>query len=124
VELIEEGVSLTRRSARSLHPVDMHAEGLMLALDEFALTTSRLFDVNCRFVCELPVLVHSAAAAEHLFRIAQEATRNAFQHGMARNIDIELTTLDEGYELRVEDDGRGLPIVLPANAGLGLSIMA
>jgi signal transduction histidine kinase len=123
VELIEEGVSLTRRSARGLHPVEMHAEGLMLALDEFALTTSRLFDVNCRFVCELPVLVHSAAAAEHLYRIAQEATRNAIQHGMAANIDIELNTLEDGHELRIEDDGRGLPNALPVNDGLGLRIM-
>ena len=124
VQLIEEGVSLTRRSAKGLHPVDMNAEGLMLALDEFALTTTRLFDVNCQFLCESPVLVHSAAAAEHLFRIAQEATRNAIQHGGARNIDIELNTLEEAHELRIADDGRGLPSMLPANGGLGLRIMA
>lgn len=124
VQLIEEGVSLTRRSAKGLYPVDMNAEGLMLALDEFALTTTRLFDVNCQFLCESPVLVHSAAAAEHLFRIAQEATRNAIQHGAARNIDIELNTLEDGHELRIADDGRGLPAVLPTNGGLGLRIMA
>jgi signal transduction histidine kinase len=124
VQLIEEGVSLTRRSAKGLYPVDMNAEGLMLALDEFALTTTRLFDVNCRFLCESPVLVDSGAAAEHLFRIAQEATRNAIQHGGAGNIDIELNTVEEGHELRIADDGRGLPPVLPTNGGLGLRIMA
>lgn len=124
VELIEEGVSLTRRSAKGLHPVDLSAEGLMLALEEFAVTTTRLFDVNCRFVCESPVLVHSAATAEHLFRIAQEATRNAIQHGGARNIVIELNTLDEGHELRIEDDGTGVPSVMPATAGMGLRIMS
>ena len=124
VQLIEEGVLLTRRSAKGLYPVDMHAGGLMLALDEFTLTTTRLFDVNCRFLCESPVLVHSAAAAEHFFRIAQEATRNAIQHGGARNIDVELNTLEEGHELRITDDGRGLPPVLPTNGGLGLHIMA
>ena len=124
VQLIEEGVSLTRRSAKGLYPVDMNAEGLMLALDEFALTTTRLFDVNCQFLCESPVLVHSATAAEHLFRIAQEATRNAIQHGGARNIDIELNTLEEAHELRIADDGSGLPSTLPVNGGLGLRIMA
>ncbi|HEX3430229.1 MAG TPA: sensor histidine kinase [Rhizomicrobium sp.] len=123
VQLIEEGVVLTRRSAKGLYPVDMQAEGLMLALEEFALTTTRLFDVHCRFLCESPVLVDSAVAAEHLFRIAQEATRNAIQHGGARNIDIELNTLEEGHELRIADDGRGLPAALPANGGLGLRIM-
>lgn len=124
VELIEEGVSLTRRSAKGLHPVDLSAEGLMLALEEFAVTTTRLFEVNCRFVCELPVLVHSAATAEHLFRIAQEATRNAIQHGGARDIAIELNTLDEGHELRIEDDGAGIPANRPSTAGMGLRIMA
>ena len=124
VELIEEGVSLTRRSAKGLHPVDLSAEGLMLALEEFAVTTTRLFEVTCRFVCELPVLVHSAATAEHLFRIAQEATRNAIQHGGARDIAIELNTLDEGLELRIEDDGGGIPANRPSTAGMGLRIMA
>jgi signal transduction histidine kinase len=124
VELIEEGVTLTRRSVKGLHPVDLTAEGLMLALEEFAATTTRLFDVNCRFVCESPVLVHSAATAEHLYRIAQEATRNAVQHGGAQNITIELNTLEEGHELRVEDDGAGVPAVPPEANGMGLRIMA
>jgi signal transduction histidine kinase len=123
VELIEEGVSLTRRSVKGLHPVDLSAEGLMLALDEFATTTARLFEVNCRFVCESPVLVHSAPTAEHLFRIAQEATRNAIQHGNARNIVIELNTLEEGHELRIEDNGTGIPPTRPSTGGMGLRIM-
>ncbi|HEY6579054.1 MAG TPA: sensor histidine kinase, partial [Rhizomicrobium sp.] len=122
VELIEEGVSLTRRSAKGLHPVDLNAEGLMFALEEFAATTATLFDVNCRFVCESPVLIHSAATAEHLFRIAQEATRNAIQHGGSRNIVIELNTVDDGYELRIEDDGMGVPSQ-PPTTGMGLRIM-
>ena len=124
VELIEEGVSLTRRSVKGLHPVDLTAEGLMLALEEFAATTTRLFDVNCRFVCESPVLIHSAAAAEHLYRIAQEGTRNAIQHGVAGNITIELNTLEEGHELRVEDDGGGILPLPPETGGMGLRIMA
>jgi signal transduction histidine kinase len=124
VELIEEGVSLTRKSAKGLHPVDLSAEGLMLALEDFVATTARLFDVDCRFVCESPVLVHSAAAAENLFRIAQEATRNAIQHGGARSITIELNVLDDGHELRIEDDGVGVQPALPAADGMGLRIMA
>lgn len=124
VELIEEGVSLTRQSVKGLHPVELNAEGLMLALEEFAATTARLFDVECRFVCESPVLVHSAATAEHLFRIAQEATRNAIQHGGARKILIELDALEEGFELRIEDDGLGVTSSIPSTNGMGLRIMA
>ncbi|MGH6890133.1 MAG: sensor histidine kinase [Rhizomicrobium sp.] len=124
VELIEEGVSLTRRSAKGLHPVDLSAEGLMFALEEFAGTTARLFDVDCRFICESPVLIHSAPVAEHLYRIAQEATRNAIQHGAARHVSIELNDLDDEYELRIEDDGTGIPPVPVSTGGMGLRIMA
>lgn len=123
VELIEEGVSLTRQSVKGLHPVELNAEGLMLALEEFAATTKRLFDVDCRFVCESPVLVHSAATSEHLFRIAQEATRNAIQHGGARTVVIELEALEEGFELRIEDNGTGIRSATPSTSGMGLRIM-
>jgi signal transduction histidine kinase len=124
VELIEEGVSLTRRSVKGLHPVDLSAEGLMFALEEFAATTARLFDLDCRFVCESPVLIHSAPVAEHLYRIAQEATRNAIQHGAARHVRIELNTLDEEYELRIEDDGIGIAPSPASTGGMGMRIMA
>lgn len=124
VELIEEGVSLTRRSVKGLHPVDLSAEGLMFALEEFADTTARLFDVDCRFICDTPVLIYSAPVAENLYRIAQEATRNAVQHGAARHITIELNALDDEYELRIEDDGVGISSSRGSTGGMGMRIMA
>jgi signal transduction histidine kinase len=123
VTLIEEGVMLSRKSAKGLHPVELDAEGLMFALEEFAATTSRLFKVDCRFDCESPVLIHSAATAEHMFRIVQEAVRNAINHGHAEAISVQLNTLEDGQELRIEDDGEGLPPVIPQRAGMGLRIM-
>jgi signal transduction histidine kinase len=123
VELIEEGVLLSRRSAKGLHPVELDAAGLMLALEEFAATTARLFNISCRFECDSPVLVHDAAAAEHMFRIVQETVRNAINHGRATQITIKLETLDDGQELRIEDDGTGMPNS-PSREGMGLRIMA
>jgi signal transduction histidine kinase len=123
VELIEEGVLLSRRSAKGLHPIELDAAGLMLALEEFAATTARLFNMSCRFECDSPVLVHDAAAAEHMFRIVQESVRNAINHGRATHIVIKLEMLDDGQELRIEDDGRGMPSA-PSREGMGLRIMA
>lgn len=123
VELIEEGVLLSRRSAKGLHPVELDAAGLMLALEEFAATTARLFNISCRFECDSPVLVHDAVTAEHMFRIVQEAVRNAINHGRATHIVIKLEMLDDGQELRIEDDGVGIPNS-PSREGLGLRIMA
>lgn len=124
VELVEEGINLSRKLAKGLHPVDMEADGLMLALEEYAATSSELFKVSCRFECDLPVLIHDTATAGHLFRIAQEAVGNAIKHGQAKNILIRLDASEEATELSVKDDGVGLPEPLPNNRGLGLRIMA
>ncbi|MGD0191334.1 MAG: sensor histidine kinase [Rhizomicrobium sp.] len=123
VELIQEGVLLSRHSAKGLHPLEFDAAGLMLALEEFATTTGKLFRINCRFECDSPVLVHDATTAEHMYRIVQEAVRNAISHGQARSIVVRLETLEEGQELRIEDDGVGIPKEASAE-GMGLRIMA
>lgn len=124
VELIEEGIQLARGMAKGLNPVEMNADGLMQSLQEFSGTASDMFRVSCRFECDSPVLIHDERAAEHLYRIAQEAVGNAIKHGKAGNIAIQLSAVDEGYLLRIHDDGVGLPEPLPANTGMGLRIMA
>jgi signal transduction histidine kinase len=124
VEIVEEGVNLSRRLAKGLYPVEMEADGLMLALEEFAATSSKLFKVSCRFECDLPVLFHDPATAGHLYRIAQEAVGNAIKHGKAMNILIRLDASEENTELSIIDDGSGLPESLPERRGLGLRIMA
>ncbi len=124
IEIIEEGINLSRRLAKGLYPVEMEADGLMLALEEFAATSSELFKISCRFECDSPVLIHDPATAGHLYRIAQEAVGNAIKHGKARNISIRLDVSEESTVLSIKDDGVGLPEPLPENRGLGLRIMA
>jgi signal transduction histidine kinase len=104
----------------------MDAAGLMQALQEFANNTSELHKISCRFECDSPVLIHDPDIAGHMFRIAQEAVRNAIKHGGARNIVIRLDTLDEGLLLSVEDDGTGFAenTVPQPHSGMGLRIMA
>lgn len=124
VDLIEEGLALSRRSAKGLHPIELNGEGLMLELEDYAATTSRLFGVRCRFECDSPVLLRDHGVGEHLYRIAQEAVRNAIRHGQAGEIAISLNTLDDGLELRVADDGKGIADTdLVGNQGMGLRIM-
>ena len=124
VGLIEEGINLSRKLAKGLYPVEVSSDGLMLALEEYATTTSELFKVTCRFECDSPVLIHDTATAGHLYRIAQEAVGNAIKHGKAKNILITLAVSEECTLLSVTDDGVGLPQPLPKQRGMGLRIMA
>ena len=62
--------------------------------------------------------------SSHLFRIAQEAVRNAVRHGGAKRIEVSLHTQNHCLTLMVQDDGSGLPPVSQRGEGLGLRIMA
>jgi signal transduction histidine kinase len=68
------------------------------------------------------VFVSNIAAAENMYRIAQEAVRNAVKHSAAKTIRISLTTVEDGLELKIEDDGTGIP-PRAAGKGMGLRIM-
>ena len=124
VELVQEGISISRKMAKGLHPIDIEADGLMQGLEEFAAISSDLFRVSCRFECDSPVLIRDTVTTGHLYRITQEAVSNAVKHGRAKNIIIQLEMLDDGIALRVKDDGIGLRDPAERNGGMGLRIMA
>jgi signal transduction histidine kinase len=52
-----------------------------------------------------PVLPHELTLS--LFRIAQEAVRNAIAHGAAREVSIRLIGTEDGLLLTVADNGTG-----------------
>jgi signal transduction histidine kinase len=123
VDLVEEAIVLARGMAKGLYPVEMRADGLMQALEEFSANTSELFRIHCHFVCHSPVLVHSSATAIHLYRIAQEGVSNAIKHGRATEVTILLEEAENELRLVISDNGGGMS---PASkdTGLGLRIMA
>jgi len=124
VELVEEGMNLARNLARGLYPVEMEAEGLMAAFQELATSITKGTRIQCVFECDVPVLVHDDTVATHLYRIAQEAVRNAIQHGKPKRIGINLSERGPLLTLTVEDDGQGIPDAGPETQGLGVRIMA
>jgi signal transduction histidine kinase len=124
VGLVEDGITLARDMARGLYPIEVDAEGLMDAFGQLASQASKWSKANCDFECAAPVLVHDAATATQLYRIAQEAVRNAIQHGKPGRILIHLADSSERLTLTVEDDGEGLPDHWQKGVGLGTRIMA
>jgi len=124
VELVEEGIELTRKIARGLHPVELQAESFADNFRELAVTAGERFNVSCKFECPQPVLLQDPSAVTHLYRIAQEAITNAVRHGKARHINICLDSESDETVLTVTDDGSGLPEIARTNQGMGLRIMA
>jgi len=123
VGLIEEGIVIARNLARGLFPVEIEGEGLLSALRELATTHDGRNGIACRFEGKRPPLIHDTFAAAHLYRVAQEAVRNAALHSGARNIVIGLAEEGGSATLSVRDDGRGIPNPSEGRKGMGLHIM-
>lgn len=120
VGLIEEGAGKTRLLARGLLLSEIEPDVLVEKLKELADEGSRS-GVLCRFSHAGDVLVPDASVAAQLYRIAQEAMRNAIKHAQARRLDISLVGDAQAICLMVEDDGHGMPDA--ESSGIGLPIM-
>jgi PAS domain S-box-containing protein len=121
--MLEETLRQVRDLSRGLHPVSVDSHGLMHGLRELARQSLALFGVPCVFDCADTVLVLDQRAAVNLYRIAQEAVRNAAVHGAPKQIRIQLAEAGGLLLLTIQDDGCGLPPDLKAASGLGLEIM-
>jgi PAS domain S-box-containing protein len=109
--------------SRGLLPVQVQADGLMVALAGLAQRIQDTSGVACVFECAAPVLLQDNATATHLFRIAQEAVHNAIKHGQPRHIVLSLSHHDR-VALSIADDGVGIPPADKRAPGAGLRIMA
>lgn len=120
---LRDALELTRGLAHGLQPVTSVPQGLMMALRELADRTSKLYRVDCRFQCRVPVVIHRHSAATHLYRIAQEAVNNAMKHGKPTRIRIRLAALRQRVMLGVRDNGPGIRLTPTRARGMGLHIM-
>lgn len=122
--LVRRVIEHARDLSRGLSPnVHFEPDGIVLALQELAERTERVFQRTCRFECGTAVRIRDDATNMHLFRIAQEAVGNALKHSRATRIDLRFEARDRAVVLRVDDNGIGIPVPLAPGPGSGLRIM-
>lgn len=124
VELAKEGARQARAMARGLNPVKLDEKGLTAALHTMADDETLRFDAACTFEQKGAPPELPEETAVNLYWIAHEAVRNAIKHGEAAHIAIRLIEEETSLNLKVYDDGKGLPP--PANGvkeGMGLETM-
>jgi PAS domain S-box-containing protein len=122
--LVNNAIESTRALARGLSPVNLERGGLQDALEGLAMHASEIYGV--KVTCTHRVKTTKPLGAElanHLYRIAQEAVRNAVRHGEARSIRLHLHGARAKVRLTVTDDGSGMPQDAMDASGMGLKTM-
>jgi PAS domain S-box-containing protein len=123
-KLVSNAVESTRALARGLSPVNLERGGLKDALEGLAMHARELYGAKVTFGHRVQGAKPLAPElANHLYRIAQEAVRNAVRHGGARIIRIHLSIARGKVRVVITDDGSGLPVHALEAPGMGLKIM-
>jgi signal transduction histidine kinase len=122
LSLINGCIEETRLVTRGLHPVSEELGGLMVGLRELVEGTRSASDIDCVLDVPPALVIRDEATGTNLYRIAQEAMRNAVKHASPRRITIRIGVIGEVLGLEVEDDGAGIRLT-EGRRGLGLEIM-
>src|SRR5213080_4445292 len=120
-ELANGAARQVRLTARTLEGADGVGD-LKTALRSLAANMSENCGVKVTVKADSSSLPISPPVAAQLYRVAQEAMRNAIEHGAAREVLIQLTFGDQDLMLTVQDDGKGFDASVNGQ-GMGLRIM-
>lgn len=123
VSLVTQANACAREMSRGLNPVVLDSGGLMAALQQLADTTARIYQIQCQFKFDAPVSIGDNQVAVQLFRIAQEALANAVKHSNASKVIIQLRRRDHQVEMRITDNGSGIPDHSVPGRGTGMGLL-
>jgi len=121
---VDRALTKARSIARGFFTAGFDSAGLAEALRETARQTEETRHISCVIHWQENLVIADEDTVTQLFRIAQEAIRNAVQHAAASRIEVRCACKEKMFQLVIEDNGIGFSPSSRKGKGLGLSIMA
>ena len=126
VAIIESGLAQLANSihalSHELHPALLEQTGIGPVLKKHCEELQAVTGIEVGVMLgEIPDIPKDLALC--LYRVTQEALRNAVKHSGAKEVWVSLLWRDGQIELRVEDSGRGLAAQHVAGTGIGMVSM-
>ncbi len=121
-------ITSLRETIWALNKAQFSAEDCLVRIRNFIQPFNRYYE-HIQFSVQGDAPVHvmlDYKRALHLVRLVQEAVTNAIKHAQAATITIFSLPAADGWELRIEDDGRGFDYAakMQDKLGNGLTNMA
>lgn len=117
---LEQTMDDIKLLSKELRPQVLDSLGLCKALQVAVNDWQASYGVQFELVCEIFNKELFKEAELQLFRVMQEAVRNAVRHGHASQITIRLQEDESSLQFEVIDNGRGFDARNTRNTGLGL----
>lgn len=108
--LAADALEEVRTMAHTMHPRVLDDLGLVAALEWLARQTGAQEAVDVQVLAEGQASQIPGPLASALYRVAQEALRNAVRHAGASHIDVVLRSDAAEATLEVDDDGTGFDV--------------
>ncbi|HEY4282985.1 MAG TPA: PAS domain S-box protein [Chthoniobacterales bacterium] len=121
-EIVNRNVAIARDLARGFQPTVLGTGGLPAALRTLCKDANDRNGLHCTLKLPRAIRVRDETIALNLFRIAQEAMRNAITHSNGDEIILCIERENDFIRLVIEDNGKGFR-PRKASKGLGLHIM-
>jgi PAS domain S-box-containing protein len=122
--IARNAVEVCGRMAHGLAPLSRVQGGLIEAFQQMVTMPKDWQGPELRYDAVTTSQIHlPSESVEHLYRIGQEAFRNAIRHSQAMTITIRLEIHRTSIKVEVEDDGVGAKNLDEATEGLGLKLM-
>ncbi len=117
-------VESIRRLSHDLHPSTLSHMGLAASLEAHCIEVEQRYDTQVSLNVRGSLRNLPEDTVICLFRIAQEALRNAATHGSARRIAVTVTRSESCLALVVQDDGSGFEVAEARIRGGGLGLVS
>jgi len=121
-EIVNRNVAIARDLARGFQPTVLGAGGLPAALRTLCKEANERRGIHCTLKLPRAIRLRDEGLALNLFRIAQEAMRNAISHSGGDEIVMCIERERDVIRLVIEDNGKGFK-PRKTSKGLGMHIM-
>jgi two-component system sensor histidine kinase DegS len=129
IQTIKSTISDMRNIIYNLRPMSIDDLGLVATIDKYIDEVNQNNEVDISLIVNNEIKYVSNVINITLFRIVQEASNNAINHGKATKVVIKLDYNDKFIVLTINDNGIGFikeslrKLKTNMTSGFGLSIM-